>query len=83
MYSDSQLQFSKLTHAHLPTFKVLQAGEIERLDGIEALLEVSGSLFDDSSGRQRDGPSALEVGFALEEEHEQPHRQITCGRCGV
>ena len=56
-----------------PTFKVRQAGEVDRLDGVEALLEVSGSLFDDISGGQRDGPSVLQVGLALEEEHEQPH----------
>ena len=66
------------------TSDVLRAGgQVDRLDGEEALLEVSGGLFDGISGRQGDGPSALEVGLVLEEEHEQPHRQTTCGRCGV
>ena len=66
------------------TFEVIVAGgQVDRLDGEEALLEVSGGLFDVIIRRQGDGPSALEVGLALEEDHEQPHRQITCGRCGV
>ena len=62
-----------------PPTLVVEVGKVDRLDGVEALLEISGGLFDDISGGQVDGPSVLQVDLALEEEHEQPHRQITCG----
>ena len=48
-------------------------GQVNRLDGVEALLEVNGGLFDGIKGRCGDGPSALKVGLALEEEHKNPH----------
>ena len=55
------------------TLEFITIGQVNRLDGIEALLEVSGGLFDGIKGRCGDGPSALKVGFALEEEHKNPH----------
>ena len=56
------------------TFEVIVAGgQVDRLDGEEALLEVSGGLFDGIKGRCGDGPSAPEVGFALEEEYKNPN----------
>ena len=35
----------------------VDAGKVEKLDGVEALLEISGSLFHDISGGQGHGPS--------------------------
>ena len=55
------------------TLEFITIGQVNRLDGVEALLEVSGGLFDGIKGRCGDGPSALEVGLALEEEHKNPH----------
>ena len=55
------------------TLEFITSGQVNNLDGIEALLEVSGGLFDGIKGRCGDGPSALEVGFALEVEHKNPH----------
>ena len=56
-----------------PTSEFIISGQVNRLDGVEALLEVNGGLFDGIKGRCGDGPSALKVGLALEEEHKNPH----------
>ena len=55
------------------TLDVIISRQVNSLDGVEALLEVSGGLFDGIRGRCGDGPSAPEVGLALEEEDKHPH----------
>ena len=55
------------------TLECITSGQVNNLDGIEALLEVNGGLFDGIKGRCGDGPSALKAGLALEEEHKNPH----------
>ena len=55
------------------TLEFITTRQVNRLDGVETLLEVSGGLFDGIKGRCGDGPSALKVGLALEEEHKNPH----------
>ena len=55
------------------TLESITRGQINRLDGVEALLEVSGGLFDGIKGRCGDGPSSLKVGLALEEEDKHPY----------
>ena len=52
---------------------VIISRQVNRLDGAEALLEVSGGLFDGIKGRCGDGPSSLKVGLALEEEDKHPY----------
>ena len=55
------------------TLEFITKGQVNNLDGVETLLEVSGGLFDGIKGRCGDGPSALKVGLALEEEHKNPN----------
>ena len=55
------------------TLDVFVIGQVNNLDGVEALLEVSGGLFHGIKGRCGDGPSALKVGLALEEEYKNPN----------
>ena len=62
-----------LEQAGPATLDIIISRQVNSLDGVEALLEVSGGLFDGIKGRCGDGPSALKVGLALEEEHKHPH----------
>ena len=55
------------------TLDVLISRQINRLDGVEALLEVSGGLFDGIRGRCGDGASAPKFGLVLEEEDKHPY----------
>ena len=55
------------------TLEFITTRQVNGLDGVQALLEVNGGLFDGIKGRCGDGPSALKVGLALEEEHKNPH----------
>ena len=55
------------------TLDVIIFRQVNRLDGVEALLEVSGGLFDGIRGRCGDGASAPKVGLALEEEDKHPY----------
>ena len=55
------------------TLDVIISRQVNSLDGVEALLEVSGGLFNGIKGRCGDGASAPKVGLALEEEDKHPH----------
>ena len=55
------------------TLELITSGQVNSLDGVEALLEVSGGLFNGIKGRCGDGASAPKVGLALEEEDKHPH----------
>ena len=55
------------------TLDVIISGQVNNFDGVEVLLEVSGGLFHGIKGRCGDGPSALKVGLALEEEYKNPN----------
>ena len=63
-----------LEQAGPSTLEVLiSTGQMNSLDGVEALLEVSRGLFDGIKGRCGDGASAPKVGLALEEEDKHPY----------
>ena len=60
------------------TCEVLQAPYIDRLDGVEALLDIGWSTFNRLIRWHDDFSRALEVRFALKEENEHTHWQHTC-----
>ena len=62
-----------LEQAGPATLDIIISRQVNSLDGVEALLEVSGGLFDGIRGRCGDGASAPKVGLALEEEDKHPY----------
>ena len=55
------------------TLEFITSRQVNSVDGVEALFEISGGLFDGIRGRCGDGPSSLKVGLALEEEDKHPY----------